>query len=294
MARVDLEAATSTGWRAECHRIIFRHGKHDERLFDLVLIALILLSVVIAMLDSVAEYDRDWGPWLRAVEWGATILFTIEYLIRLLVVKRPWRYALSFYGVIDLLAVLPSYLSLIFVGAQHLIVIRVLRILRVFRILKLSQYVGEASALLTALHTSRRKILVFVISVVSLATIFGAIMYLVEGPENGFTSIPRGVYWSIVTMATVGFGDITPKTGLGQAITTLIIIIGYGIIAVPAGIFTAAMVTHQSKNKARDCQCCGLDDQAQDARYCRRCGERLESEPESQPPTASSDDAASL
>ncbi|MGE4072463.1 MAG: ion transporter [Lysobacterales bacterium] len=277
MAQLDFEAATTRGWRAECHRIIFGHSRRDERLFDVALIVLILFSVLIAMLDSVAEYDRDWGQWLRAAEWGATILFTIEYLVRLAVVRHPWRYARSFFGVIDLLAVLPTYLSLLLVGAQHLIVIRVLRILRVFRILKLSQYVGEASVLLHALYHSRRKVLVFVISVVSLATVFGAVMYLVEGPENGFTSIPRGVYWAIVTMATVGFGDIVPKTGLGQAITTVIIIIGYGIIAVPTGIFTAAMVSGRSRKQSPECARCGLEEHADDARYCRRCGDRLAS-----------------
>ena len=275
MAQLDFEAATSRGWRAECHRIIFGHSRRDERLFDVALIILILFSVLIAMLDSVAEYDRDWGQWLRAAEWGATILFTIEYLVRLAVVRHPWRYARSFFGVIDLLAVLPTYLSLFLVGAQHLIVIRVLRILRVFRILKLSQYVGEASILLHALYHSRRKVLVFVISVISLATVFGAIMYLVEGPENGFTSIPRGVYWSIVTMATVGFGDIVPHTPLGQAITTVIIIIGYGIIAVPTGIFTAAMVSGRDRSQRLGCERCGLDEHAHDSRYCRRCGDRL-------------------
>jgi voltage-gated potassium channel len=275
MAKVEFEPAASSGWRAECYRIIFFHGERDERLFDVILIVAIIFSVLVAMLDSVADYDRDWGEWLRAAEWAATILFTVEYLVRLAVVRHPWRYACSFFGVIDLLAVLPTYLSLLFVGAQHLIVIRVLRILRVFRILKLSQYVGEASALLGALYESRRKVLVFVVSVVSLATVFGAIMFLVEGPENGFTSIPRGVYWAIVTMATVGFGDITPKTGLGQAITTVIIMIGYGIIAVPTGIFTAAMVSNQSKRRAAACERCGLNDQAEDARFCRRCGDRL-------------------
>jgi voltage-gated potassium channel len=199
--------------------------------------------------------------------------------VRLAVVRRPWRYARSFFGIIDLLAILPTYLSLVFVGAQHLIVIRVLRILRVFRILKLTQYVGEAGVLMTALYSSRRKILVFVISVISLATIFGAVMYLVEGPENGFTSIPRGIYWAVVTMATVGFGDITPKTGLGQAITMVIIIIGYGIIAVPTGIFTAAMVRGRGEPRSEPCPRCGLADQAADARFCRRCGERLAAAP---------------
>jgi voltage-gated potassium channel len=275
IASTEFEAASNSGWRAYWHRVIFHHDKHDERLFDLVLIVLILLSVAVAMLDSIASIDRDWGVWLRAAEWVATIVFTAEYLLRLTVVRKPWRYARSFFGIIDLLAILPTYLSLVFVGAQHLIVIRVLRILRVFRILKLTQYVGEAGVLMTALYASRRKILVFVISVISLATIFGAVMYLVEGPENGFTSIPRGIYWAIVTMATVGFGDITPKTGLGQAITMVIIIIGYGIIAVPTGIFTAAMVKGRSDSRSEPCARCGLDDQAADARFCRRCGNRL-------------------
>ncbi len=271
----EFEPSSAHGWRARWHRIIFRHAKRDERLFDLILIVLILASVLVAMLDSIAAVDREWGIWLRAAEWVATIAFTAEYLVRLAVVRHPWRYARSFYGVIDLLAILPTYLSLVFVGAQHLIVIRVLRILRVFRILKLTQYVGEAGVLMSALYASRRKILVFVISVVSLATIFGAVMYLVEGPENGFTSIPRGIYWAVVTMATVGFGDITPKTGLGQAITMIIIIIGYGIIAVPTGIFTAAMVKGRGEARGEPCQRCGLADQTADARFCRRCGERL-------------------
>jgi voltage-gated potassium channel len=275
MLSTEFEAATDRGWRAEWHRIIFRHGKRDERLFDLILIAVILASVIVAMLDSIAQIDRDWGRVLRIAEWVATAVFTAEYIVRLAVVRQPWRYARSFFGIIDLLAILPTYLSLVYVGAQHLIVIRVLRILRVFRILKMTQYVGEAGQLMSALLASRRKILLFVISVVSLATIFGAVMYLVEGPENGFTSIPRGIYWAIVTMATVGFGDITPHTALGQAITVIIVIIGYGIIAVPTGIFTAAMVMGRGPDKSEACTRCGLDNHAADARYCRRCGERL-------------------
>jgi len=274
-ARHDFEPATSSGWRAQCHRIMFFHERRDERLFDLLLIAVIIFSVVVAMLDSVESIDARFGFWLHAIEWAATLLFTVEYLLRLAVVRHPWRYARSFFGVIDLLAVLPTYLSLIFFGAQHLIVVRVLRILRVFRILKLTEYVGEASALLSALRSSRRKILLFVLSVLSLATIFGAVMYLVEGPENGFTSIPRGVYWAIVTMATVGFGDITPHTALGQAITTVIVMIGYGIIAVPSGIFTAAMLRQRDEPTGITCTRCGLPDHAGDARYCRRCGERI-------------------
>lgn len=275
MSSPEFEAATDSGWRAYWHRVIFGHARRDERLFDLILIALILVSVVVAMLDSVAEIDRKWGALLRAVEWAATVIFTVEYLVRLVVVRHPWRYARSFFGIIDLLAILPTYLSLVFVGAQHLIVIRVLRTLRVFRILKLTHYLGEAGVLMNALYSSRRKILLFVVSVVSLATVFGAVMYLVEGPEHGFTSIPRGIYWAVVTMATVGFGDITPKTELGQAITMVIIIIGYGIIAVPTGIFTAAMVRSRSETGGDACPRCGLDAQPVEARYCHRCGEPL-------------------
>lgn len=267
--------ATESGWRGYWHRLLFLHERADEKAFDVLLIVLILLSVLVAMLDSVEAIDAQYGGLLHAVEWAATILFTLEYLMRLVVLRHPLRYARSFFGVIDLLAVLPTYLSLLVVGAQHLIVIRVLRILRVFRILKLSRYVGEASALLEALRLSRRKVLVFALGVLSLATIFGAIMYLVEGPQHGFSSIPRGVYWAVVTMATVGFGDITPHTALGQGITTVIIMIGYGIIAVPAGIFTAAMMQGGVHIRGRDCARCGLAEHAPDARFCRRCGERL-------------------
>ena len=278
MVRLEFEPASQSGWRAECHRIIFGHTRRDERIFDLILIALILASVLVAMLDSVAEVDREWGDWLRAAEWTATIAFTGEYFLRLAVVRHPWRYARSFFGVIDLLAVLPTYLSLFLFGAQHLIVIRVLRILRVFRILKLSQYVGESSELLAALYQSRRKVLLFVISVISLATIFGAIMFLVEGPENGFTSIPRGIYWAIVTMATVGFGDIAPHTALGQFVTSILILIGYGIIAVPTGIYTAELAnTLREKGSSRRCESCGHERHDAEAEFCSRCGGSLNS-----------------
>ncbi|MGA8008803.1 MAG: ion transporter, partial [Thiomonas sp.] len=212
-----------------------------------------------------------------------TIAFTIEYALRISVVKNPVRYTLSFYGVIDLFAILPSYIGLIFAGTGYLMVIRILRVLRIFRILKLSEYTGASNQLMEALYRSKNKIFVFLLSVLILTTIFGSVMYLVEGPQNGFTSIPRGIYCAIVTMATVGFGDITPKTALGQLITSGIVIIGYGIIAVPTGIYSAELINsariqrHLAKasDKKIDCPRCGLHGHAEDARFCRRCGHAL-------------------
>ena len=225
------------------------------------------------------------------MEWVFTIAFTIEYLLRLNLVRRPLRYALSFYGLIDLMAALPTYISLFIVGADHLLVIRVLRILRVFRILEMVEYSNEGSDLMRALHASRRKIGMFVLFVMLVTIIFGAVMYLVEGPEHGFTSIPHAMYWAIVTMATVGFGDITPQTPLGQFITSIMILIGYGIIAVPTGIFGAQLVQANMKRReevaavAADaetglaCGRCGEGHHFAGARFCQRCGERLGESP---------------
>lgn len=271
-----LQPASEHGWRGWAFRIIFRHGQRDERLFDLALIVAILVSVLVVILDSVEQIHAVAGDAFYLVEWVFTLVFTVEYVVRLSVLKRPWRYATSFYGIVDLLAIVPTYLGLFFAGAAHLIVIRVLRILRIFRILKLSEYVGEASTLLAALARSRRKITLFVCVVLALTTIFGSIMYLVEGPEHGFTSIPRGIYWAIVTMATVGFGDITPKTTLGQVITSVIIIVGYGIIAVPTGIYTAELIRGRRDARGSACPRCGVATHRDDARYCHGCGERLD------------------
>ncbi len=270
-----LQPASASGWRAWAFRIIFRHAERDERFFDLTLIALILVSVVVVILDSVESIHAVAGRWFYLVEWVFTLTFTVEYAVRLAVLKRPWRYATSFYGIVDLLAIVPTYLGLFITGGAELIVIRVLRILRIFRILKLAEYVGEAGTLISALARARRKITLFVVVVIALTTIFGSVMYLVEGPENGFTSIPRGIYWAIVTMATVGFGDITPKTPLGQLITSIIIIVGYGIIAVPTGIYTAELIRGRREAQGSGCPRCGLAPHSAEARYCHGCGERL-------------------
>ncbi len=275
----DLRPASEHGWRARWFRVIFHHGKPDERRFDVLLLLAIGVSVGIAILDSVHELHVEFGRAFYLAEWVFTLLFTLEYIVRLLVVRRPQRYARSFYGLIDLAAALPTYVSLFVFGAEHLIVIRVLRILRVFRVLAMVEYSREGSALLRALYASRRKIGLFLLSVLLVTVVFGAIMYLVEGPESGFTSIPRSMYWAIVTMATVGFGDITPKTPLGQFITSIIVLIGYGMIAVPTGIFGAELLHQHDSDRqaaaATACPRCAEPQHLPGSLYCHRCGERF-------------------
>ncbi len=274
--------ASTKGWRGYWFRVIFHHHEPDERRFDIVLLGVILVSVVVALLDSVALLHAQYGKVFYVIEWVFTIAFSIEYLLRLSLVRRPLRYALSFYGLIDLAAALPTYISLLIVGADHLLVIRVLRILRVFRILEMVEYSNEGSELMRALYASRRKIGMFVLFVLLITVVFGAVMYLIEGPEHGFSSIPHAMYWAIVTMATVGFGDITPQTPLGQFITSIMILIGYGIIAVPTGIFGAQLVQAniQSRKTAKAqsagaCVRCGEPEHLAESRFCHRCGERL-------------------
>ena len=283
-----LAPRSQTGWLGYWYRVMYFHDTKDEKLFDLVLIGFILLSVLITVLDSVqAVHARAHGAFY-VMEWIFTVAFTLEYVLRLSVVQNPWRYARSFFGIIDLLSFLPAYLELLFLGSGHLTVIRTFRVLRIFRILKLMEYTSASNQMIDALSRSKNKIFVFVLSVLTLTTIFGSIMYLVEGPQNGFTSIPRGIYWAIVTMATVGFGDITPKTALGQIITSGIIIVGYGIIAVPTGIYSAELVNSyrnqrrleehraaETEDRTTSCERCGLVGHTPDARYCRRCGEGL-------------------
>lgn len=263
-------------WRDTLHEIIFEADTPSGKWFDVILIASIILSVVVVMLDSVKVIQQEIGDQLYIVEWGFTILFTIEYVLRLISIKRPARYAVSFFGVIDLLAIIPTYLSLFIPGSQFLLVIRVLRMLRIFRVLKLTKFLGEAHLLRRALFASRRKILVFLFSVLLVVVIFGSMMYLIEGEANGFTSIPRSMYWAIVTLTTVGFGDITPQTPFGQIVAAMIMIIGYGIIAVPTGIVTVEM-----SNAFRDgvstqaCLHCSSEGHDVDAVYCKYCGEKL-------------------
>ena len=263
-------------WRVRLHEIIFGAVTPADKTFDVLLIASIFLSIIVVMLDSVSSINAVYGRLFFLLEWFFTILFTIEYLLRLSCIGRPWRYATSFFGVIDLLAVLPSYLSLLLPGAEIFLVIRILRVLRIFRVLKLVQYIGEANLLIKALQSSRRKITVFMFTVMSLVIIFGSLIYVIEGEQNGFTSIPRSIYWAIVTMTTVGYGDISPKTGFGQALAALVMIIGYSIIAVPTGIVTAE-ITQQLKKKIsnRPCPECGVSNHDDDAQYCKYCGASL-------------------
>jgi voltage-gated potassium channel len=265
-----------TGWRARGHEIIYESDTAAGKAFDVALILAIILSVLTVMLESVAGYQREYGGTLRRMEWVLTILFTIEYGLRLLCVSRPARYAKSFFGVVDLLAIIPTYLSLLLPGVHYLVVIRALRILRVFRVLKLANYMAEVDVLMRGLRASARKILIFMYAVLTLVVILGSLMYLIEGPEHGFTSIPRGVYWAIVTLTTVGYGDISPQTSAGQALASVIMILGYGIIAVPTGIVSVelARVTNLSVS-GQACPSCSAEGHDPDAVHCKFCGQAL-------------------
>jgi voltage-gated potassium channel len=259
--------------RTTLHEIIFEADTPAGKIFDILLIVSIVLSVIMVMLDSVRDIRLSYGGILNAGEWFFTLLFTIEYILRLFSVGRPIAYATSFFGVVDLMAVLPTYLSIFFPGTQYLLVIRILRVLRIFRVLKLVQYINEARLLSHALRASQRKITVFLFTVLTLVVIFGSLMYLIEDLESGFTSIPRSVYWAVVTLTTVGYGDISPQTGLGQAISAVIMIIGYGIIAVPTGIVTAELTQIYKKDvSTQACPQCSADGHDIDARHCKYCG----------------------
>ena len=261
--------------RHRTYAVIFGHDTRSGRLFDVLLIVAIITSVLVIMLESVASVRAEYGGALRAAEWFFTLLFTVEYVTRLGCVGRPLTYAKSPLGLIDLLAVLPTYVSLFVPGGQVLTVVRILRVLRVFRILKLGHYVGEARVLVRALRASRYKITIFVLTVVTITVIVGSLMYLIEGPSNGFTSIPRGVYWGIVTLTTVGFGDIIPQTACGQALASVVMIMGYGIIAVPTGIVTAELVYSARTQDGPECPGCGRRGHDADAQHCKWCGTRL-------------------
>ena len=270
------ENVVSSSRRAKLHEIIFEADTPGGKAFDVALLVLIVASVVAVMLESVAPVREAYGPILRGFEWMVTILFTIEYVLRLYSVGRPLAYAFSFFGVVDLLAILPTYLSIVFTGAQSLLVIRALRLLRVFRVLKLVHFVGEASELRAALHASARKIIVFLGAVVTIDLIVGALMYLIEGEPSGFTSIPQGMYWAIVTMTTVGYGDIAPQTVPGKFLAALIMILGYGIIAVPTGIVSVEMsVTKTRTVSTQVCPNCASEGHDPNARFCKDCGASL-------------------
>ncbi len=264
-------------WRSKIFKIIYHSDTLAGKWFDILLIVFIVGSVLTIILDSVAELNAQYGSWFKILEWFFTIIFTFEFIIRLISIRRPMRYVFSFFGIVDILSILPTYLSLFIGGAQHLLILRILRILRVFRILKLVRYTKEAQLLTQSLANSRHKIFVFFFFIITVLILFGSIMYLIEGPENGFNSIPDGIYWAVVTLTTVGYGDIAPHTVFGRIIASLIMLTGYSIIAVPTGIF-AAEFNKESKrirDKARVCTTCNLKGHTRNAIYCRRCGEEL-------------------
>jgi voltage-gated potassium channel len=262
--------------RARLHQIIFEADTRAGRAFDLGLLLAIVASVIVVMLESVASVRVHFGPELRVLEWAFTILFTVEYALRLFTVHRPLRYAVSVFGLIDLFAILPTYLSIFVPGAQSFLVIRLLRLLRIFRILKLGEYLRESRVLVDALRASRRKIQVFLLSTLTIVVVVGALMYVIEGEEHGFTSIPVSI-WAVVTLTTVGYGDLAPETPLGQGLAVLLMLTGYGIIAVPTGIVTAEIARAASATPitAQACPACGLGAHEHDAVYCRKCGAKL-------------------
>jgi voltage-gated potassium channel len=262
-------------WRARLHEIIFEADTPAGRGFDLALLVAIIVSIVAVMLESVAAIRRDHGAALRALEWTITVVFTVEYILRLLAVDRPARYARSFLGVIDLLAILPTYLALVAPEAHSLLVIRSLRLLRIFRILKLAQFLGEAQLLVQALRASRRKITVFLGAVFTIVVIVGTLMYVIEGEEHGFTSIPVSMYWAVVTLTTVGYGDIAPRTPLGQFLASLLMILGYAIIAVPTGIVSVELAQAGRAVSRQACPACGAEGHDVDAIHCKFCGAHL-------------------
>ena len=263
------------GWREKVRVIIFEAETRTGQRFDLLLLAVIVLSVAAVMIDSVVSVQKRYGFWLDVAEWVFTAFFTVEYVVRLIVVTRPIRYARSFFGVVDLLSVLPSFLELVIPGSQSLLVIRILRLLRVFRVLKMVRHINGAELLMRALYASKAKVTVFFFSVLVLTVIAGTVMYIIEGEKSGFTSIPVGVYWAIVTITTVGFGDITPDTPAGQVVASVCMLLGYAIIAVPTGIVTAEVIRQTGDETTDACPGCGVHGHLEDAEFCRKCGEKL-------------------
>lgn len=263
-------------WRRVLHEVIFEADTPAGKWFDVILIISIILSVLVVMLDSMALVHDAHGDTLYKIEWIFTILFSIEYVLRIFSVGKPVRYVTSFFGIIDFLAIVPTYLSLVIPGSQFLIVIRVLRVLRIFRVLKLVQYVAEARILIQALRASRRKITIFLFTVLTLVVVLGSLMYIIEDESDGFTSIPRSIYWAIVTLTTVGYGDISPQTPLGQGLAAIIMILGYSIIAVPTGIMSFEIARATSKDQSTQaCPECSAQGHDRDAKHCKYCGARL-------------------
>jgi voltage-gated potassium channel len=263
-------------WRAKLHEVIFEADTPAGKTFDLLLVFCIIASVIAVMLDSVAPIRARHGELLNGIEWFFTILFTIEYLLRLICVGRPLKYATSFFGIVDVLAVLPTYLDVLFPGTGFLFVIRILRLLRIFRVLKLVQYVREANTLLASLKASRRKITVFPFAVLTIVVIMGSLMYVIEGESRGFSSIPTSIYWAVVTLTTVGYGDLSPSTAVGQTIAAILMILGYSIIVVPTGIVSAEFaMSRRDKVTTQSCPECSAEGHDADATYCKHCSAHL-------------------
>ena len=266
-------------WKTQLHEIIYEAETKEGKLFDVILLIVILLSVFLVMLESVQSINEKYYALLNISEWIITILFSIEYILRIVSVKKPLSYIFSFYGIIDLLSTIPKYLSFIMVGSHNLIALRALRLLRVFRILKLTRYIGASNNLVLAMKASKTKIAVFLYFVIILCVILGTIMYIIEGADNGFTNIPKSIYWAIVTLTTVGFGDITPQTPFGQFIASIIMILGYAIIAIPTGIVSSEMTKKNQilEENTEVCPNCAIEHHKENAKYCYRCGSKLHS-----------------
>jgi len=266
----------TTSWKHRLHEIIYEADTKAGKVFDVILLAVIIASVLLVMLESVSSIDAKYHDILNISEWVITILFTIEYILRLISIKNPLKYVFSFYGIIDLLSTIPKYLSFVLIGSHNLVALRALRLLRIFRILKLARYIGASNKLLVALSASKAKIAVFLFFIVIICTILGTVMYMIEGEENGFTSIPTSVYWAIVTLTTVGFGDITPLTPFGQLIASVIMILGYGIIAIPTGIVSSEMTKIDKINtNTQSCPTCLTDNHKDNAEFCYKCGSKI-------------------
>tara|TARA_B100000767_G_C19714505_1_gene514327 strand:+ start:410 stop:1228 length:819 start_codon:yes stop_codon:yes gene_type:complete len=271
-----LEKQKQTSWKHKLHEIIYEADTPKGKLFDVILLSSILASIVLVMLESIDSINNSYGSFLNISEWIITALFSFEYMLRIIAIKKPLKYIFSFYGIIDLLSTIPKYLSLIFVGSHHFAALRALRLLRVFRILKLTRYIGASNKLMVALRASKAKIGVFLFFITILCVILGAIMYMIEGTENGFTSIPKSIYWAIVTMTTVGYGDIAPQTPFGQFIASIIMILGYAIIAIPTGIVSSEMSkTNTIDINTQSCPSCAVDAHKDGAEFCYSCGSKL-------------------
>ncbi len=271
----NVEEIPDADWRKKIHEVIFEADTTAGKVFDIILIWAIILSVLTVVLESVNSYQAKYGEIFYYLEWFFTILFTVEYIFRLISLRKPLRYVFSFFGIVDFLAIAPTYLSLLIPGVQYLLTIRILRLLRIFRILKLTEYVSEAQLLTKALRASARKIGVFILAVLSLVTVIGSVMYVIEGEANGFKDIPTSVYWAIVTLTTVGYGDISPQTAMGKFFASFVMIMGYGIIAVPTGIVTVEISKAVNAVSTQHCPNCNAEGHDTDAIYCKYCGVNL-------------------